>query len=417
MKALMFGWEGFPPHNTGGMGVACMGLTRALASEGVQLTYVLPKRIPIYAPWCSVVFADRRPAYEVCDEALKELNSAYISSKAYDEIRQKYPELAHIYGSLYDEVLRYAVLARRIAMEEEHDVIHAHDWLTFLAGIEARAISGKPLVAHVHATEFDRTGNGGINQMVYAIERAGMHAADKVIAVSNYTKQMLVKHYGVPEDKIEVVHNGIDYDDATIARSAEGIMHALKRKNQSIVLFVGRITLQKGPDYFLRAAKRVLDHRPNTVFVISGSGDMERQIIQEAAYMGIGEKVLFVGFLRGETLARMYKLADLVIMPSVSEPFGIVPLEAAANGTPVIISKQSGVSETLSHALKVDFWDTDEMANQVINVLNHSSLQETMRAGSLREVGGIVWKKAAEKVQRVYAKIVHTFAENLKKFS
>lgn len=409
MKALMFGWEGFPPYHSGGLGTACMGLTRALANEGIQVTYVLPRRIPIRAPWCSVVFADKRDAYELASEELRRIQSPYISSEEYSLLKERYPELSNFENSLYEEVLRYAVLARRVALEEDFDIIHAHDWLTYLAGIEAKAVSGKPFVAHIHATEFDRTGHGGVNQLVYNIERAGLMAADRVIAVSAYTKGILVQHYGIPADKIEVVHNGIDRDDAHIVQSNQEIMHKLKERGNSIVLFVGRITLQKGPDYFLRAAKKVLEHRPNTVFVVSGSGDMERQVIQEAAYHGIGDKVLFVGFLRGQTLANMFKMSDLVVMPSVSEPFGIVPLEALSNGTPVLVSKQSGVSEVLRHALKVDFWDTDEMANQIICLLNNPALQESMRSGGMREVAGQVWQKAAGKCKCVYNKLISAF--------
>lgn len=403
MKALMFGWE-FPPHNSGGLGVACYGLSRALCDSGVDLTFVLPKRVPTNAPWCRVVFADNSPREEYSEDVQRQLSSAYLSEAELARLLSEYPEIKSIQGTLLQEVLRYGLLARRIAREEQFDVIHAHDWLSFLAGIEAKRVSGKPLVAHIHATEFDRTGNGSVNQAVYDIERMGFDAADRIIAVSNYTKQVLVNRYGIDADKIEVVHNAIDHDDQVIKQGAKDIVHALQKQGNSIVLFVGRITLQKGPDYFLKAAKRVIDARPNTIFIFSGSGDMERRMIQEAAYLGIGDRVLFVGFLRGQALAELYAMADIAVMPSVSEPFGIVPLEAMHNGTPIIISKQSGVSEVVKNALKVDFWDTDEMANQILSILNHASLKQTLREYGMKEVAEIVWKKAAEKCVTVYRK-------------
>ncbi|NBD74422.1 glycosyltransferase [Patescibacteria group bacterium] len=405
----MFGWE-FPPHNSGGLGVACYGLSRALAESGVDVTFVLPRRMKTDAPWCKVVFADERPELDIPDELVRRFQSGYVSEEEYQRLITKYPALASVRSSLLEEVMQYGVLARRVALEEEHDVIHAHDWLSFLAGMEAREVSDKPFIAHVHATEFDRTGGGGVNQAVYDIERAGIHAADQVIAVSSYTKQVLVEHYGIEPDKVEVVHNGIDHDDATIVRSVENLVHALQERGNDIVLFVGRLTIQKGPDYFLRAAKKVLAVRPNTVFIFAGSGDMEERLIHEAAFEGISDRVLFVGFLRGNALAQMYSLADIAVMPSVSEPFGIVPLEAMHNGTPVIISKQSGVSEVVKNALKVDFWDTDEMANQLLAILNHASLRETLRDQGAREVLGVVWKRAAQKCVLVYHRVVHALS-------
>lgn len=408
MKALMFGWE-LPPHNSGGLGVACWGLTRALAGEGVELTFVLPRPIRANAPWAKIVFADMTEVTPEIEALRARIFSGYITAEQYAELKRHYPELAHLHGSLFDEVLAYGVNARRVALVEPHDVIHAHDWLSMLAGIEARAVSGKPLIVHVHATEFDRSGEAGMDNDMYRIERLGVHAADRVIAVSNYTKQILVRYYGMNPEKIDVVHNAIDQDDPTLARSSEEVMHELKRRGKRIVLFVGRITMQKGPEYFLRAARRILEKRPDTVFLFAGSGDLERRTIQEAAYYGIGDKVLFLGFMRGEGLARLYALCDVFVMPSVSEPFGIVPLEALANGAPVIVSKQSGVAEVLHHALKVDFWDTDDMADKIIAVLDHASLRTTLSEYGKREVFGLVWKKAAEKCSRIYETVVQSF--------
>ena len=408
MKVLTFGWE-LPPHNAGGLGIACMGLTRALSEVGVEVTFVLPKRMNAHAPGCKLVFADNRPGYEEVDENVRRINTAYLTAEEYERLALKYPELRNIHGTLYDESRRYAVLARRIAMEEEHDIIHAHDWFAYLAGIEAKAVSGKPLIVHVHLTAVEQAGLQAPDPNIFGIEKIAFAVADQIIAVSAYEKSVLEKYYGVPGHKIEVVHNAIDQDDSTLAKNTANLVHKLKENGTDIVMFAGRITVMKGPDYFLRAARKVIDYRPNTVFVVAGSGDMEQQIIQEAAAMGIGDKVLFAGFLRGDSMASLYNMADLFVMPSVSEPFGLVALEAAANGVPVIVSKQSGVSEVMSHAIKVDFWDTDEMANKMICILNNESLQESMKNGGVQEVAGVVWKKAAEKCKGVYNKVNSVF--------
>lgn len=394
----MFGWE-FPPLNSGGLGVACFGLTRALSRAGVEVTFVLPRTAKFQNSFCRFVFAGIDPALPAS------MYSGYTSSKEWQTLAAGHGQ----YGwRLMDEVRQYAVRARHIAMEEQFDIIHAHDWLTMLAGIEAKKVSGKPLVVHVHATEFDRTGNGAVNQDVYDIERAGMHAADRIIAVSEYTKRMLVERYGVQPWKVDVVHNCVDDDDEAIA-AIESDVHALKNAGNKIVLFVGRITLQKGPDYFVRIAKRVLDQRRDLYFVVCGSGDMERQIMEQAAYLGIADRMFFVGFLRGRELARLYKLSDVLIMPSVSEPFGIVPLEALKNGTPVIVSKQSGVAEVLRHALKADFWDVDEMADFILAVTTYAPLRQCLADLGGKEAGKRKWSHAAHSCITLYSSILEMY--------
>ncbi|GAH90104.1 unnamed protein product, partial [marine sediment metagenome] len=248
------------------------------------------------------------------------------------------------------------------------DIVHAHDWMTYPAGIAVSAISGKPLIVHVHSTEFDRSGEN-INQMIYDIERQGMEWADKVIAVSYFTRNIIISRYGISGEKVEVVYNGVERNgNWSLAETGIG-------KDERIVLFLGRITMQKGPEYFLQAAKKVLDVMDNVKFVMAGAGDMMHRAVEMAAELGIGQKVLFTGFLHGEDVQKIYKMADLYVMPSVSEPFGIAPLEALDNDVPVIISKQSGVSEVLMHALKVDFWDVDEIANKIIAVLKYPPLE------------------------------------------
>ncbi len=398
MRVLMFGWE-FPPHNSGGLGTACFGLTRALASRQIEVIFVLPKKVGVNSSFAKMIFADERHVkfYEVESTLMP-----YVTSEGY--IRERDKVFQDIYGrTLMAEVHRYALRAREIAKREKFDIIHAHDWLSFLAGIEAKKVFGKPLILHMHATEFDRTGGQGVNMEVYGIERMAMEQADGIIAVSNFTKQKIVEHYGIPAWKIEVVHNGIDECDYT---NIPDRLQELKRSGQKIVLFAGRITIQKGPEYFIRAAKRVLDYQQNVMFLVAGSGDMERQMMMEAAHLGISDSVVFVGFLRGDDLSAVYKAADVFVMPSVSEPFGITPLEAIIAGTPVIISKQSGVSEVLTHALKVDFWDTEDMANKILGVISHRSLWETLWGNSREEVKKVTWDSASKKCVDYYEKIL-----------
>lgn len=392
----MFGWE-FPPYHSGGLGTACYGLTKGLCNKNVSVTFVVPK-VPDNpkSSHVKLIGADSVPV----SIKIKEINSLivpYITSEQYSErlanIGSKSPGGA-IYGkNLFAEVARYAEQAKQIARETPHDIIHAHDWMTYRAGINAKKISGKPLVVHVHATEFDRTG-GHPNQYVYDIEREGMHAADTIIAVSNFTKGLIVQHYGINPDKMRVVHNAIDFAD-----KGEVIV---KKPKEKMVLFLGRITIQKGPDYFLYAAKRVLERKPDVTFVFAGSGDMEPFIIEKAAELGIANKVLFTGFLQGADIDRAYKMADLFVMPSISEPFGLTPLEAMRHGTPVIISKQSGVSEVLSHALKVDFWDIDRMADMMLSVLKHDVLKNELSENGVLEVQKFSWNDAAQKCVDVY---------------
>lgn len=398
MKVLMFGWE-FPPHNSGGLGVACQGLSRALSESGVEVIFVLPKKVSTDESF-RFVFADN---VFITVRTVDALLTPYVTSEQYGSVVRQMGST--IYGNnLFEEVMRYAMRAKDIALKEEFDVIHAHDWLSFPAGIEAKRVTGKPLVVHVHATEFDR-GGGGINQEVYTVEKAGMDAADKVITVSDFTKNLVMEHYGIPAEKISVVHNGIESKDYPAKNEDDFGIEALKKAGYKIVLFVGRLTLQKGPDYFLYAAKRILEYNPKTMFVIAGSGDMEGKIMQMAAELNLSKNILFVGFLRGESLSRVYHSADVFVMPSVSEPFGITPLESLLHGTPVIMSKQSGASEVILHAMKMDFWDVDEMADKVLSVIEHPCLKQEMSKNGTVEVTSCSWDKAASKLHSVYKEV------------
>jgi glycosyltransferase involved in cell wall biosynthesis len=394
----MFGWE-FPPFNSGGLGVACLGLTRALAALGIEVVFVMPKKLDIKAPWTQLVFADRGDVFmHPFDSAL----TPYLTTKSYVLGRDN-----PVYGpDLFAEVARYSMFGSTIGREERFDVIYAHDWLSFGAGMAAKRVSGKPLIVHVHATEFDRAGGGSVNQDIYAIERAGMHAADSVIAVSEFTKHIIVEHYGVAPEKVRVVHNGIDEGTSPQAAEALPRLRALKRSGSKIILFLGRITLQKGPDYFLRAAAKVVRKNPNVVFILSGSGDMEGEMMRLAASLGISDRVFFTGFLHDAERDEMYAAADLFVMPSVSEPFGIAPLEAMKAGTPVLISKQSGVSEVVKHALKVDFWDVDEIANKMFSVVGYPGLSQTLTENGRREADNLTWADAARKVDVIMHELV-----------
>ena len=300
-----------------------------------------------------------------------------------------------------DEVLRYAADGARIANEECFDVIYAHDWLSFGAGVEAKKATGKPLIVQVHATEFDRGGGNNVNQEVYEIERAGMHAADVVVAVSELTKNIIVEKYGVDANKVKVVYNGIDEATAPESNGMLPRLRTLKKAGYKLVLFLGRITLQKGPDYFVKVAKRVCDQDPKVLFIMSGSGDMECQMMDLSARLGIADKMLFTGFVSGGDRHEAYEVADLFIMPSVSEPFGITALEAMRMDVPVIVSKQSGVAETVKHALKVDFWDVEDTANKILGVLMHPGIKDTLTKHANREAATMTWDKAARKVDNI----------------
>lgn len=394
LKVLMFGWE-LPPFNSGGLGVACYGLSKAL-SKNVDITFVLPRKVEVSADFLKLLFANNIKV-TVIDSPLR----PYITSAEYSRLEED----VTIYGrDLFSEVKRYAMEARKIAQKEQFDIIHAHDWLSFEAGIAAKEVSGKPLVVQLHSTEYDRCGGENLNQAVYDIEKRGMEIADKVVGVSNLTKRIIEQHYGIPSEKVIAIHNRINADEYN--EPINDKIFQLKMDGKKVVLYAGRITLQKGPEFFLQAAKKVLDFEPNTLFVMAGSGDMEYQMMNTAAGLGISDKVLFTGFLRGEELAHIYKLADVFVMPSVSEPFGIAALESIIHGTPVIISKQSGVSEIVQNALKVDFWDTDEMANKILSVISFSSLKNTLKANGFNEVGTFSWDTAASDTLNLYKRLV-----------
>ena len=420
MKVFMLGWE-FPPFISGGLGTACYGLTRALDQLGHEVVFVLPQpvdnRSATHVQLKSPNDCRTSPAYQIHGLQHVEFHGIPSNLQPYispgDFVQQapaaetavpNDPQSAggmtgHYGGDLFTEVRRYTKIAAQMAIDEKFDVVHAHDWMTYPAGIAVSAISGKPLVVHVHSTEFDRSGEL-VNQRIYDIERMGIQNAEKVIAVSYFTRNIVLKRYAASAAKVEVVYNAIDRNG-----EHDALPPPIER-DEKIVLFLGRITMQKGPEYFLAAARKVLEYEKNVRFIMAGSGDLIRRSIEMAAQMGIGRKVLFTGFLRGDDVARVYKMADLYVMPSVSEPFGIAPLEALSHDVPVLISKQSGVSEILTHVLKVDFWDIDEMANKIIAVLRHPPLRATLREHGQFEVRRLTWQGAARNCVEVYQKAI-----------
>ena len=401
IKILMFGWE-FPPNNSGGLGVACKGIVDGLLESGINVDLILPdynKNLPGY---CKNL-KNHLTEGELKTIPLKLLStSVYISNEEYNEKIKNYKPGKNFLKSdnLVNDAVIYGKMASKIALKLPHDLIHVHDWLTIPAGVEAKNHSGKPLVIHVHSTEFDRSG-GNPNPAVYKIEKSGFKNADLIIAVSNYTKQKIIKHYGIEEEKIKVVHNGINQ---TLKEKYNP--HPLGEKNK-IVLFLGRITIQKGPDYFVEMAKKVLNKIKNVRFVIAGSGDMMNEIITKAINLGIEKNVIFTGFLKGGDIDKAFQQADVYVMPSISEPFGLTPLESIQNGTPVIISKQSGVSEVLHNALRIDFWDVDEMANKVISILKYPALTKTLKVNSENEIKNFSWQKASNNLKNLYINLIN----------
>ena len=426
----MFGWE-FPPHIAGGLGTACYGMTRGLARNGVEVVFVMPRAYGdedqrfVRVVNASDVETIGTRDHEFSEELLEKVSFIHIDSNMlpyispeeyaayHDEFvrsgrthewtdvwKQRYTFSGKYGANLMEEVARYAMVAAQVAkdLEGQFDVIHAHDWLTYFAGIAAKRVSGKPLVVHMHATEFDRSGEN-INTQVYAIERAGMEAADRVIAVSNLTRSIVINRYGIPAGKVVTVHNAVRFAEHAGAAPERGV-------KDKIVTFLGRITYQKGPDYFVEAAAKVLKRVPNVRFVMAGSGDMMNHVIRRVARLGIADRFHFTGFLRGEDVHRMFQLSDVYVMPSVSEPFGISPLEAMRSNVPVIISKQSGVAEVLDYALKVDYWDVDALSDAIYALITYPALAKMFAEKGLDEVTGLKWDNAAAKIKAVYQAVI-----------
>lgn len=458
MKVLMLGWE-FPPHISGGLGTACAGLAQALERQPVDVLFVVPRlhgdesaartafidasSIPIrqkqtitkdvhpvstsedptstspatddepvpgkrttiavssfLSPYTSTATGTTRSIEDWNYTFPTRMQATPRASYSGGKINARYVKepyaFSGTYGSnLLEEVERYAQVVTEIARRHTFDVIHAHDWMTFRAGMEARRISGKPLVVHVHATEIDRSG-AHANKAIFDIEKRGMTEAERVVTVSLWTKNIAVERYGIPAKKVTVIHNGISPKMPQEPSATSPPFGA------RIVTFLGRITHQKGPMYFVEAARKVHEQFPDTHFVVAGSGDQLPLMIERIAQLRLSERFHFTGFLRGPDIDRIWAMSSIYVMPSVSEPFGIAPLEAIQAGVPVIISKQAGVSEVMPHAIKVDFWDSGALAEAICNVLRFKSLANTLKKNGAEEIKHITWDKAAQKLTTLY---------------
>ena len=427
MKVLMFGWE-FPPHISGGLGTACFGITKGLSTmEDIEISFVVPR-----------MYGDEQQnglklltAEGIALKQQKKLLEKIRKTMDYIEVESKlvpycdpdeYQKQTSIAGDvhhtgfktdpsgrfrfsgqygadLFTEVSKYALAADSLARDLEFDIIHAHDWLTYPAGIAAKRVSGKPLVLHVHATDFDRSG-GKANPGVFRIEKAGLEAADKIITVSNLTRDIVINRYGIRPEKTVTVYNAVQPLKERAAFTFK------KGFDEKIVTFLGRITMQKGPGYFVEAADTVLQKMHNVRFAMAGSGDMMEKTVSRVAELGIGDRFHFTGFLKGDEVFELLHLSDAYVMPSVSEPFGISPLEAMQSRVPVIISKQSGVSEILKHALKVDFWDVEALADAIHAVLSYPVLSRMLVKQGKSEADSLKWEDAARHIHSVYKSLL-----------
>ena len=424
MRVLMFGWE-FPPHIAGGLGTACKGIVEGLAHNGVETLFVMPSASGDEDQSCTTILNASDVAVEYVSETVDEFLDKvrfinvdsnivpYVDPDEYFEaiermkknkmtettigFGQKFKFSGKYGANLLEEVSRYAQVGGTIALQHkaEFDVIHAHDWLTYLAGIAAKELTGKPLVVHVHATSFDRGTDDMVDSRVYAIEKRGMEAADKVVAVSELTRNIVINKYGINPDKVVAVHNAVDFS----GRENLEVQRGVKDK---IVTFLGRITFQKGPEYFIDAAAKVLKRTDGVRFVMAGSGDMMNRAIRQVARLGISDKFHFTGFLRGTDVQKMFALSDVYIMPSVSEPFGISPLEAMRSNVPSIISFQSGAAEILKYAFKVNFWDVDAMADDIYALIKYPALADFAAKHGYDEVNALKWDHAAAKLKDIY---------------
>jgi glycosyltransferase involved in cell wall biosynthesis len=367
IKILKLGWE-FPPFSWGGLGVACSGLIAGLEEKGIDVELVLPNSTQVIT---------------------KKLSKKKIFTALYEDLDKK--------------IESYVLMCRKIPISilKKIDLIHAHDWMTYKAAIQLKKISKKPLILHVHSIEFDRNGRNNINHNICEVEKAGMECADRIIAVSNFTRERISRHYGIKLSKISVVHNGINLN--SINKKTRMVQ---KNRCKKKVLFLGRLTSQKGPAHFIAAAYKILQRKKNIEFIIAGDGDLKKSLIRQVKALKMNSKVKFVGFLPHTKIDEAYKMADVYVMPSVCEPFGISPLEAMKNGTPVVLSKDAGVCEIIKNCLKIDFWNVTEIADKVIKLLESDKLYQKLSIEGKEEVNNFSWDLAAEKCINIYKDVL-----------
>ena len=428
MKVLMFGWE-FPPHILGGLGTASYGITKGLAEQGdMEITLCLPNphgdedhsflniipmnNVPVvwrdvdrdYVERCIGHRMSPELYYSLRDNIYADFNYYYTDDLGCINFSGRYPD------NLNEEINNYSIVAGVIARQQKYDIIHAHDWLTYPAGIHAKQVSGKPLVIHVHATDFDRS-RGHVNPTVYSIEKDGMDHADCIMCVSELTRQTVINHYHQNPDKCFAVHNAV-YPLEPEKEEIVSKRVPLKERNERIVTFLGRITMQKGPEYFVEAAALVLQRTRHIRFCMAGSGDMLHAMVELAARRGITDRFHFPGFMKGNQVYEAYSKSDVYVMPSVSEPFGISPLEAMQCGVPSIISKQSGCSEILHNCIKLDYWDINAMADAMYSICTNDALYNYLKDEGKKEVDQITWKKVGDKIRSLYELTFHRYYHN-----
>ena len=400
MKILMLGWE-LPPHHTGGMGIICYQMCKQLANSGADIEFILPYT----ASFPNIKFMKINPALPIGV-------SKVIGGNAGSTYDSQYFEYVMSDGTtrgvaMNEHQAKYADYVSKLVKYADYDVIHAHDWLTFRAGMMAKQVSGLPLIVHVHSTEYDRAGGSHGNPMVREIEYLGLHLADKIIAVSEVTKRTIIREYDIDSSKIEVVHNVMEFEEHELVQDNENVykcIEQLKSSGYKVRVSAGRVTIQKGLSNLLHAMQKVVEYCPKTLLLIVGSGEQEIELLELASELGIGSNVIFVGHLNGtgKPWRDSFRVANLFVMPSVSEPFGLTPFEALTYGTPALISKQSGASEVLQNCLKVDFWDIDMMANQISSVLLNSDLEETLVENGQKELEQITWAHSIKKLMHQY---------------
>ncbi|HEY4963636.1 MAG TPA: glycosyltransferase family 4 protein [Candidatus Saccharimonadales bacterium] len=393
MKILMLGWE-LPPHNSGGLGIACYQLCKALSKQDVDIEFVVPYEAEHDIDFMKVTAAKPQGVASVIRSGIAYDSYKYILDDGNEE-----------WLDIFAQHELYELAVMKMAEEKDFDIVHAHDWLTFRAALRVKEIKGCPIILHVHSVESDRAGSKSGNPLVHEIEEVALNLADKVIAISEHTKKAIMRDYGLPDEAIEVVHNSIDPESFIPADgdNAYRYIEEMKKTGYRVMTNVGRITIQKGLPNLLRAAKKAIDKVPKTLVLIVGSGEQLYELIELAASLGIGANVLFTDFQRGKNWRDAFAIGDLFVMPSISEPFGLTPLESVGYGTPSLVSKQSGVSEVLLNALKVDFWDIDEMANQMASVMQNDALRDELQANSYRELEKMSWDKASGKLMDLYS--------------
>ncbi|HUA13385.1 MAG TPA: glycosyltransferase family 4 protein [Candidatus Sulfotelmatobacter sp.] len=394
MKVLMLGWE-LPPYNSGGLGIACYEMCKSMSRRGIDIEFILPYRADH-----NVDFMKVTPASDQSAESFLASGSIYDSSLYENGVLQ----LNKL--SIKDQQEYYSHAVATLVQNQEYDIVHAHDWLTFKAALRVKAMKNWPIILHVHSIESDRAGSKQGNPIVREIESSALHNADRIIAVSDHTRQAIHEDYGVPLDDIEVVHNSIDVSSLELLDDDNAYKYLAKMKEfgYRVVVNIGRLTVQKGLPHLLNSARKVLEKAPKTVFLIVGSGEMHNELVNMAAELGIGQNVMFADFQRGKNWRDAYAVGDLFVLPSVSEPFGLTPLEAIGYGTPALVSKQSGISETLKNALKVDFWDVDEMSNLIAGVVQNDALRDELWKNSFNELGKLSWDESSQKIIDVYSR-------------